>query len=191
MTVIDENDLIEFGQDLRKAHDHEVDTANLLIFTFLLIIVIITIWIFKHKRVPYVHETGLAVIYGIIFGIIIRYGFNKQPKNSIRFDANLTLANILELPEYVYLTVPNHTQMFVYTYKNPKKASLGSEAAMAMSQDYEEKARFDPEIFFNLLLPPIIFHAGYSMKKKHFFKNFGAILMFALLGTSISSFVTG
>ena len=32
-------------------------------------------------------------------------------------------------------------------------------------RDYEEKATFDPELFFNFLLPPIIFHAGYGMKR--------------------------
>lgn len=27
------------------------------------------------------------------------------------------------------------------------------------------KATFDPEIFFNIILPPIIFHAGYCLKR--------------------------
>lgn len=41
-----------------------------------------------------------------------------------------------------------------------------------------EKATFDPEIFFNLILPLIVFNAGYSLKRKFFFRNFGKFCEF-------------
>jgi solute carrier family 9 (sodium/hydrogen exchanger), member 8 len=48
-----------------------------------------------------------------------------------------------------------------------------------------------PEVFFFFLLPPIIFEAGYSLKRKDFFQNIGAITLYAMAGTMISTFIVG
>nr|WFD52755.1 NHX9 [Nitraria sibirica] len=45
---------------------------------------------------------------------------------------------------------------------------------------------FNEDLFFLYLLPPIIFNAGFQVKKKHFFKNFTVILLFGIIGTVIS-----
>ncbi|GAU46236.1 hypothetical protein TSUD_34210 [Trifolium subterraneum] len=45
---------------------------------------------------------------------------------------------------------------------------------------------FNEDLFFLYLLPPIIFNAGFQVKKKQFFRNFTTILLFGVLGTVIS-----
>eukprot|EP01032_Pedospumella_encystans_P011347 gene11347-13198_t len=42
---------------------------------------------------------------------------------------------------------------------------------------------FEPELFFFLLLPPIIFEAAYSLETTAFFANFWTISLFAVFGT--------
>ncbi|KAI3755905.1 hypothetical protein L1987_55714 [Smallanthus sonchifolius] len=47
--------------------------------------------------------------------------------------------------------------------------------------------RFNEELFFIYLLPPIIFNAGFQVKKKQFFHNFFPIMLFGVAGVLIST----
>ncbi|CAM0884065.1 unnamed protein product [Alopecurus aequalis] len=46
--------------------------------------------------------------------------------------------------------------------------------------------RFDEQLFFIYVLPPIIFNAGFQVKKKQFFHNFLTIMSFGVSGVFIS-----
>lgn len=65
---------------------HRIDSFNLLVYTFLLTLTILTIWLFKHHRVSWLHETGLAIIYGKQFKIVeicfVRRWFGRQFRHS-------------------------------------------------------------------------------------------------------------
>lgn len=63
------------------------------------------------------------------------------------------------LPDYAFLKFPNKTQLYIYEYKD------SIEEVENNFNEYEDKATFNPELFFNIFLPPIIFNAGYEMKR--------------------------
>ncbi|CAD5208573.1 unnamed protein product [Bursaphelenchus xylophilus] len=57
--------------------------------------------------------------------------------------------------------------------------------------DWREVETFNPNFFFLVLLPPIIFESGYNLNKGNFFANIVPILSFAIIGTALSAFVMG
>lgn len=60
----------ELATEKEAEESHRQDSVNLLTFIFLLTLTILTIWLFKHRRVRFLHETGLAMFYGEVYGII-------------------------------------------------------------------------------------------------------------------------
>ncbi|XP_036969920.1 sodium/hydrogen exchanger 7 isoform X1 [Acanthopagrus latus] len=173
----------ELATEKEAEESHRQDSVNLLTFILLLTLTILTIWLFKHRRVRFLHETGLAMIYGLLVGVILRYGIpatsyhNKTPPS----------CSLKEGPVSTLLLNVSG-KFFEYTLKG----EINSREIHNVEQnDMLRKVTFDPEVFFNILLPPIIFHAGYSLKKRNFFRNLGSILTYAFLGTAISCFVIG
>ncbi|XP_010566731.1 PREDICTED: sodium/hydrogen exchanger 9 [Haliaeetus leucocephalus] len=157
--------------------------VELLVFNFLLILTILTIWLFKNHRFRFLHETGGAMLYGLVMGLIIRYA-TKAP--DVESGTVYECEKLKSGPPTLLINITN--QVYEYQYKREiSHHNVNGHQGNAMLQ----KMTFDPSIFFNILLPPIIFHAGYSLKKRHFFRNLGSILTYAFLGTAISCIVIG
>ncbi|KAM8820514.1 sodium/hydrogen exchanger 7 [Eudromia elegans] len=172
----------EIATEKEAEESHRQDSVSLLTFILLLTLTILTIWLFKHRRVRFLHETGLAMIYGLIVGVILRYGTPSRSGHDKPFSCSQ------ESRPFTTLLVNVSGKFFEYTLKG--EISPGKIHNVEQN-DMLRKVTFDPEVFFNILLPPIIFHAGYSLKKRHFFRNLGSILAYAFLGTAVSCFIIG
>lgn len=181
-TLAEDSAMEEIATEKEAEESHRQDSVSLLIFILLLTLTILTIWLFKHRRARFLHETGLAMIYGLIVGVILRYG---TPSTST-YDKAISCSP--EQRAFTTLLVNVSGKFFEYTLKGEV---IPEKVHNVEQNDMLRKVTFDPEVFFNILLPPIIFHAGYSLKKRHFFRNIGSILTYAFFGTALSCFIIG
>eukprot|EP00730_Choanoeca_flexa_P019096 TRINITY_DN9314_c0_g1_i1.p1 TRINITY_DN9314_c0_g1~~TRINITY_DN9314_c0_g1_i1.p1 ORF type:complete len:602 (+),score=150.90 TRINITY_DN9314_c0_g1_i1:132-1937(+) len=163
-------DIIDAEQEdilVEKANEeqHTTDSFLILILLGLLFVTILLVWRFKVKRYIFIHETGVSLILGLLTGLVMD---QIERSDGIR---------------------AQHPAVCNETLRLITRANLTHEEYE--STDIESAAVFDPELFFYVLLPPIIFYAGYDLKQKHFFRNIGLILLFAFIGTSIACFLSG
>ncbi|XP_056005787.1 sodium/hydrogen exchanger 6-like isoform X10 [Ostrea edulis] len=182
---------IEKEEEQQVIQTHKIDSSTILMLLGLLLLTILTIWFFKFRRFRFVHESGLSMIYGMIVGVIIRYASfkpdTKPPHVKIVESGNVSYSTS-KAPESVLLDLKGQrngsitVQYNIWGEVSEEEQQL-SQLVMAVT--------FDPELFFNVLLPFIIFEAGYSMKRRHFFRNLGSIMAFAFVGTTISCVVVG
>jgi len=55
-----------------------------------------------------------------------------------------------------------------------------------LGESFSNSVKFDDNIFFYAILPPIIFSAGYNLKRKKFFQHFNYITLFGVVGTFVA-----
>ncbi|TRY74763.1 hypothetical protein TCAL_00731 [Tigriopus californicus] len=196
--VLEEKIPPELMIDEKEAQIHRLDSLSLLLYMCLLALTVLTIWCFKHRRIRYVHETGLAVIYGLVIGAVIRYAITSEDVTSMRVKpahrSDLTNGTRYGPPDFLLLSVqdiPSKRARQKLLNRTLAYSFKGEVKDISRVNEVDQKTTFDPEIFLNVILPPIIFHAGYSMKRRFFFRNIGSILVFAFVGTTISTFVVG
>ena len=109
----------------------ETFSVEAFIFVIILVFYTLTSHVVQFKKIPYLHESTVAIFMGILTAAFAKY-----------------------------------VRKFVI-------------------QILKQQISFSNELFFAIILPPIIFSAGYSLRKSLFFQNFGMVAFLGIVGTII------
>lgn len=119
----------------------------------------------KKKKTFFFAKLACFSLLGLIVGAILRFATKSTPTTHIKVEAVPSAHYNQSLPpDSLWLRFPGNlndtgsttNQTYAYTFRGQLIGNLN---------EIDLKATFDPEVFFNIILPPIIFYAGYSLKR--------------------------
>ncbi|XP_053198383.1 sodium/hydrogen exchanger 9-like [Scomber japonicus] len=159
------------------------DSATLMVLAaiFMALITIFTAWKLKQFKYILINETGGAMFYGMLLGFIERCFLHGWGDNMKDVES---LCSCVGLNSTQVLTVNNTSQMQLNRLVKKTNQTFPHVLTSHMET-------FDPEVLFNLFLPPIIFHGAYTLNQKRFIGNLGSIFTFAFFGTIITFMTIG
>mmetsp|Transcript_14248 Transcript_14248/g.34130 ORF Transcript_14248/g.34130 Transcript_14248/m.34130 type:complete len:691 (-) Transcript_14248:755-2827(-) len=138
-----------------------------VLFSFILAVVLVLSKVLHdHPRVAKIFpEAGMILLTGVLFGAIVELFARNNDESSSSSSSN-----------------------------NSQQSGAANDDDAVQPEEEEESVAtsllsFSPEVFFLVLLPPIIFNSGYHLRKELFFRHFTPICLFAVVGTTVSAFV--
>ncbi|XP_068438021.1 sodium/hydrogen exchanger 9-like [Clinocottus analis] len=150
------------------------DSALLILVAVILALVtILSVWKLKQFKYRLITETGGAMFYGMLLGLVVKCLPLDRGDN---METVCTCAGLNSTPHLLTINGTSHI-------------GTVDQRCPAVSTPHTET--FDPVVLFNLFLPPIIFHGAYTLNQKRFIGNLGSVLTFAFLGTTISCVTIG
>ena len=119
--------IIDVQVDEKKEYNHIADSVDLLSYVLLICVTIITVWIFKSRRLRFLHESGLAVIYGLLVGLMLKLSGSSR---------NITHMNVVpDVPVEIQTSLPNASAEGSYGGPLPDTLLLSLKVPMV---EYEE-----------------------------------------------------
>ncbi|XP_037613136.1 sodium/hydrogen exchanger 9-like isoform X3 [Sebastes umbrosus] len=165
------------------------DSATLfsLVAIGLALVTILSVWKLKQFKYRLINETGGAMFYGMLVGLTVRYLSFGSGEHMNDMEAACVCGGFNSTPRILTVNITSHFHCFRRVGKiNHRCPPVSTPHTLCLLQE-----TFDPEVLFNLFLPPIIFHGAYTLNQKRFIANLGSVVTFAFLGTIISCMTIG
>ncbi|KAL4437948.1 hypothetical protein ABPG74_001119 [Tetrahymena malaccensis] len=99
---------------------------------------------------------------------------------------DLSLAALITILILFIHTITSHVieiKKITFLHESAVSIGLGVIVAIILKAITGTAVEFNHGIFFNLILPPIIFAGGFNLRKTLFFENFSVIMYYGIIGT--------